>query len=420
MRSGVERLTPARAVTPSLVLTLLAASAVSAGGCGGPTPPPIVEAPQAVTGRVGSDAKPECCKEPQATDAAKTDAVAVPQRVALPDVPLVDQDGRTVGFATELVGRRVAAVEFVFTRCTTTCPVLGLQFQRLQRLLGDRLGTDFALISISVDPQFDTPALMKAWGERFGAKPGWILATGPKPEVDRLLKALGSFSADRANHQNTILVIDGATGAALRVDGTATPATVARVMRSLFDAAGREQTLVDASLVDGRPGADDAARAYFNDARLVDQNGVSHRFYSDLLRDKTVVISAFFSNCRGSCLVTANTLTRLQERLGERLGRDVRICSLTVDRANDTPETLAAYAKTLGAKPGWYFLTGERRELDPVLKKLGLYVELRESHSPIFLVGNLRTGLWKKVFGLGDSEEVIASIESVAGDAPTR
>ena len=154
--------------------------------------------------------------------------------------------------------------------------------------------------------------------------------------------------------------------------------------------------------------------------QLVDQDGVTHRFYSDLLRGKTVVINTFFSSCHGSCLVTASTLTKLQERLGDRLGRDVLILSITVDRSNDTPEALATYAKKLGAKPGWYFLTGERAELDKILKKLGLFVELRESHSSIFLVGNLRTGLWKKVLGLGDSEQVIASIESVASDAPVR
>jgi protein SCO1/2 len=345
-------------------------------------------------------------------------AGAVPARVALLDVPLVDQEGRTVRFASDVVGRRVAAVEFVFTRCTTTCPVLGLQFQRVQHLLGDRLGTDFALVSVSVDPQFDTPALLKAWGERFDAQPGWTLATGPKLEVDRLLNALGSFSADRANHKNTILLIDGATGDALRVDGTATPASVVKVMCSFRDDPHRAGKRGAATAAAGRPGDDDPARDYFNDAQLVDQDGVTHRFYSDLLRGKTVVINTFFSSCHGSCLVTASTLMKLQERLGDRLGRDVLILSITVDGTNDTPGVLAPHAKRLGAKPGWYFLTGDRREVDLVLKKLGLYVELRESHSPLFLVGNLRTGLWKKVFGLAESGEVLESIESVIDDGP--
>jgi len=425
MRFDVQPSAPARPVTQGLAILLLVAGAVSTVGCSGPTSPSVVVGTQIVTDQVGFEAKPECCKEDQATESAKTDANAkasanaVPQRITLVDVPLVDQTGRTVMFASELVGRRVAAVEFIFTRCSTTCPLLGIQFQRVQSLLGDRLGTDFALVSVSVDPQFDTPAQMKSWGERFEAKAGWTLATGSKPEVDRLLKALGNFSSGRENHQNGILVIDGATGEALRVDGTATPVAVAKVMRSVFDAPGREPAMARASSTAGRPD-DDKARSYFTDTPLVDQNGVSHPFYSDLLRDKTVVINAFFSSCKGSCIGTSSTLTKLQERLGDRLGRDVRILSLTVDRTNDTPQALAAYAQRIGAKPGWYFLTGEQRELDQVLKKLGLFVELRESHSPIFLVGNLRTGLWKKVIGLGDSEQVIASIESVASDAPVR
>ncbi len=425
MRSEVQTAAPAGPVTPRLAILLLAASVVSTVGCSGPTSPAIGAGTQIVTDQVGVDAKPECCKQEQATGTdravanADAGANAIPQRVTLVDIPLVDQDGRTVMFASELVGRRVAAVEFVFTRCSTTCPLLGIHFQRLQNLLGDRLGSDFALVSVSVDPQFDTPAQMKSWGERFEAKPGWTLATGAKLEVDRLLRALGSFSSGRENHQNAILVIDGATGKALRVDGTATPAAVAKVMRSVFDSPGREPQTAKASFAAGQPD-DDKVRSYFTDTPLVDQNGVSHQFYSDLLRDRTVVINAFFSSCKGSCIGTSSTLIKLQDRLGDRLGRDVRILSLTVDRTNDTPQALAAYAQRIGARPGWYFLTGERRELDQVLKKLGLFVELRESHSPIFLVGNLRTGLWKKVLGLGDSEQVIASIESVASDAPVR
>ena len=425
MRSDVHPSASEGPITSRLAILLLAGSVVSTVGCGSPTSPFAVVGTQVVTDQVGLEARPECCKQEQATGeetaaaGASTGASPVPQRVKLVNVPLLDQTGRTVLFASELVGRRVAAVEFVFTRCSTTCPLLGIHFQRLQDLLGDRLGTDFALISVSVDPQFDTPAQMKSWGERFDARPGWTLATGEKPEVDRLLKALGSSTSGRENHQNAILVIDGATGEALRIEGTSTPAAVARVMRSVFDTPGREAVTAGASSTFGRPD-DDKTRSYFTDTPLVDQNGVSHAFYSDLIKDKTVVINAFFSSCKGSCIATSSTLTKVQERLGDRLGRDVRILSLTVDRTNDTPQELAAYAQRIGAKPGWYFLTGERRELDQVLKKLGLFVELRESHSPMFLVGNLRTGLWKKVLGLGDSEQVIASIESVADDAPVR
>ncbi len=399
---------------------LLATGAAALVGCGsGPHPVPIDPmAATTATAKVEleSAAVPDCCKRDAASVVAAKDSGAVLAKVALPDVRLDDQEGRPVRFVSELVGRRVVAVEFVFTRCTTTCPVLGLQFQRVQRLLGDQLGSEFALISLSVHPQFDTPAMLKSWGERYEATPGWTLATGAKPEMDRLLKALDGFSADRANHRNTILLIDGATGEAIRVDGTAAPGAIVKVMRSLRENPARPAEPRDAKPDSAAAPDDGPTRDYFTDARLVDQDGATHRFYSDMLRGKTVIISTFFSSCTGVCVTTASTLTKLQERLGDRLGRDVVILSISVDRTNDTPAVLANYARKVGAKPGWYFLTGERDMLDPVLKKLGQYVEVREGHSPIFLVGNLRTGLWKKVFGLGESGEVIQVIESVIGD----
>ena len=141
MRFDVQPSAPARPVTQGLAILLLVAGAVSTVGCSGPTSPSVVVGTQIVTDQVGFKAKPECCKEDQATESAKTDANAkasanaVPQRITLVDVPLVDQTGRTVMFASELVGRRVAAVEFIFTRCSTTCPLLGIQFQRVQSLL---------------------------------------------------------------------------------------------------------------------------------------------------------------------------------------------------------------------------------------------------------------------------------------------
>lgn len=67
-------------------------------------------------------------------------------------------------------------------------------------------------------------------------------------------------------------------------------------------------------------------------------------------------------------------------------------------------------------RKGWYFLGGEKAAVDTVLKKLGQYVEVRESHSAVMLVGNLRTGLWKKVFGLADAEQVINQVRTVIDD----
>lgn len=125
---------------------------------------------------------------------------------SLPDVEVVDQNGRKLRFATDLVGDRVVAINSIFTTCTTICPALGLTFTRLQREMPERVGRDVLLISISVDPENDTPQRLKAWAAKFGAPPGWTLVTGKKRDIDVLLKALGTYTADFRNHQPVTVV----------------------------------------------------------------------------------------------------------------------------------------------------------------------------------------------------------------------
>lgn len=159
-----------------------------------------------------------------------------------------------------------------------------------------------------------------------------------------------------------------------------------------------------------------AAQKYFSDIQLVNQDGEKMRFYSDLLQGKTVIINSFFATCQGSCLPLMRNMQKVQEALADRLGKDARIISISVDPTVDTPTALKAYAKKLQAKEGWYFLTGDKASVEFALKKLGQFVEAKESHLNIFIIGNERTGLWKKAFGLAKSEEIVKVVESVVND----
>lgn len=160
------------------------------------------------------------------------------------------------------------------------------------------------------------------------------------------------------------------------------------------------------------------AHKYFTDVVLSDQNGNKLRFYSDLLKGKVVIINSFFATCTGSCLPMNRNLQKVQAALGDRVGKDVFIISISVDPGVDTPARLKAYAKTLGAGPGWYFLTGDKLDVDFALRKLGQYVEDKQDHTNIFIIGNEKTGLWKKAFGLAKSEELVKVVESVLNDHP--
>ena len=162
--------------------------------------------------------------------------------------------------------------------------------------------------------------------------------------------------------------------------------------------------------------AESQAQKYFTDVVLVNQQGEKMRLYSDLLRGKVVIINSFFATCTGSCLPLTRNLEKLQAGLGARMGKEVHIISISVDPTVDTPASLKAYAKKLNAGPGWYFLTGSKESVDFALMKIGQFVDNKQDHLNIFIIGNERTGLWKKAFGLASNDELMKVVDSVLND----
>lgn len=141
---------------------------------------------------------------------------------------------------------------------------------------------------------------------------------------------------------------------------------------------------------------DEKARAYFTDTVLTSHSGEKLKFYSDVLDGRTVIISFMFTTCVDACpLINAN-LQRIQERLKDRLGKDIFIVSITVDPKVDTPRVLAEYRKQYKAGPGWLFLTGSEKNIETVSSKMGQVFE-KEAHLTAFLVGNTRTARWRKI-----------------------
>ena len=165
---------------------------------------------------------------------------------------------------------------------------------------------------------------------------------------------------------------------------------------------------------------DTPAHKYFTDVELINQNGEKMKLYSDLIQGKVVIINSFFATCQGSCLPLNQNLAKVQEALGDRLGKDIYILSISVDPTVDTPPNLKQYANKLKARPGWFFLTGSKENVDFALKKIGQYVDDKQDHLNIFIIGNERTGLWKKAFGLAKSEELVKVVQSVVDDRPTK
>jgi cytochrome oxidase Cu insertion factor (SCO1/SenC/PrrC family) len=159
---------------------------------------------------------------------------------AIPDLELLDQDGRKVRFYSDLVKGKVVVINFIFTTCTTICPPLGATFARVQHELGERTGRDVHFISVSVDPVTDTPERLKAWGAKFKAGAGWTFVTGDKPQMDVLLSALAASSARREDHSPTVLIGNDASGQWTRAYGLAKPSQLVQLINDA--AAGKLNT----------------------------------------------------------------------------------------------------------------------------------------------------------------------------------
>ena len=161
--------------------------------------------------------------------------------VSIPDVELLDQDGRKVHFYSDLVKGKIVVINFIFTTCTTVCPPMGATFARVQKELSDR---EAHFISVSVDPVTDTPERLKAWRAKFNAGPEWTLVTGEKQKIDELLSALSASTARPVDHSPTIVIGNDALGQWTRTYGLAKPSQIIqlidRAKNGLLEANGKE------------------------------------------------------------------------------------------------------------------------------------------------------------------------------------
>ena len=158
----------------------------------------------------------------------------------LSETPLLDQHGRTLKFKSEALGERIAVIGFVYTTCTTVCPVVSAVMAQVQDKLGARLGRDVALVTVTVDPVRDTPARMKEYGAKLGSGAGWTWLTGPKPQVDEVLKVFGAYTPNFTEHPALVLVGDAKSGKWLRFYGFPTPEQLMAAVNELT--AGRAKT----------------------------------------------------------------------------------------------------------------------------------------------------------------------------------
>lgn len=155
----------------------------------------------------------------QMADNGQTDSPSNIAQLKVPDLELFNQDADTGRFVSDFIGDRLAAITFTFTSCTTICPILDGIFGQVQAKLGDRLGKDVILITLTVDPVTDIPQRLKAHALKIKAQPGWSFLTGQKKVVNDILKALEVYSQNIIDHPPTVFIVDGRQGLWTRLNG---------------------------------------------------------------------------------------------------------------------------------------------------------------------------------------------------------
>lgn len=139
--------------------------------------------------------------------------------------------------------------------------------------------------------------------------------------------------------------------------------------------------------------------SYFPDVYLTTHEGERVHFYRDVIQGKVVAINFMFTSCENVCPAETARLKQVHTLLGDRIGQDVHMYSITVDPEVDTPEVLARYRERFGVGEGWTFLTASREDTDLIQRKLGMLVEKLDDpndHNASLVLGNETTGRWTK------------------------
>ena len=156
-----------------------------------------------------------------------------------PNVPLTTQDGKVVHFYDDLLKGKAVAINVMYTHCSGSCPLETARMAQVQKLLGDRVGKDIFFYSITIEPDRDTPEVLKAYAARYHIQPGWLFLTGKMEDIKLIALKLGLSSlTDRSNkdgHLPSLMVGNEATGEWMRNSAVDNPRFLATTMTNFLD-----------------------------------------------------------------------------------------------------------------------------------------------------------------------------------------
>lgn len=156
----------------------------------------------------------------------------------------------------------------------------------------------------------------------------------------------------------------------------------------------------------------------FPNVKVKAQDGRELRFYDDVIKNRIVLLNFMFTSCKDLCPRATERLKKVKALLGDRVGKDVFLVSITVDPAVDTPERLERYAQEHHTGPGWTFLTGSEEDLRSIRERLGFRSEDKMDHAGIITFGNEATGTWASIPALVEPQQIVQTFQRIADRRP--
>jgi len=167
---------------------------------------------------------------------------------SIPDLSLTNQAGETVALSRLLDSDRPVMLNFIYTACTAICPAMTGIFAEVERTLGDDDRSRVSLVSISIDPEHDTPEQLTAYAQRFGAGPEWQFLTGSLEDSIAIQRAFDAYRGDKMNHTPLTLLHASAGAPWIRFDGFAPATTLTDELRKMLPTTAATVPVADADV----------------------------------------------------------------------------------------------------------------------------------------------------------------------------
>ncbi len=152
----------------------------------------------------------------------------------IPEITLINQENKEIALLSLLKSSERVALNFIFTTCTTICPVMTATFAKMRQQLGTE-ADKLLMVSISIDPEQDTPAALQAYAKRYQANPQWQFLTGELEQIIAIQKAFNAYTGNKMNHRPlTFFKQPNQANQWIRIDGLASSADLAKEYRSLL------------------------------------------------------------------------------------------------------------------------------------------------------------------------------------------